>query len=30
VFVDGSLVGGSDDLERWLQDTGKLASRDAA
>ena len=30
VFVDGSLVGGSDDLERWLQESGKLASRDAA
>jgi glutaredoxin-like protein len=30
VFVDGSLVGGSDDLERWLQESGKIASRDAA
>ena len=30
VFVDGSLVGGSDDLERWLQANGKIASRDAA
>jgi hypothetical protein len=30
VFVDGSLVGGSDNLERWLQDNGKITSRDAA
>jgi glutaredoxin-like protein len=30
VFVDGSLVGGSDNLERWLQDHGKITSRDAA
>jgi glutaredoxin len=30
VFVDGSHVGGSDDLERWLRDSGKLTSRDAA
>ena len=30
VFVDGSLVGGADDLERWLRESGKVASRDAA
>ena len=30
VFVDGSLVGGSDKLESWLQDNGKITSRDAA
>jgi glutaredoxin-like protein len=30
VFVDGSLVGGADDLEQWLQDKGKITSRDAA
>ena len=30
VFVDGSLVGGSDDVENWLQAGGKIASRDAA
>ena len=30
VFVDGSLVGGSDKLEAWLQDKGKITSRDAA
>ena len=30
VFVDGALFGGADDLEQWLQDKGKITSRDAA